>query len=200
MFFVFINQNDSEEEITNFQECVEAGNPVMESYPRQCRDGDKVFVEEIIGGQRDEHGCLGPAGYTYNETLNGCVRKWEQSGEVYCSLESREVGDCIALYEPVCGYPESKEYSNSCFACMNEGVNYWVKGNCMQTSDFCNYDSDCVVFGDVLDGHDPGGPDGDCNCGCYNKNMMPTSSGGDCFCAAPSNCECVDGKCVGVWG
>lgn len=34
-------------QITSFEECVAAGNPVMESYPRQCRAGDTVFVEEI---------------------------------------------------------------------------------------------------------------------------------------------------------
>ncbi|MBT3405945.1 hypothetical protein HN419_02135 [Candidatus Woesearchaeota archaeon] len=33
--------------VTNFEECVEAGNPVMESYPRQCRHGDDTFTEEI---------------------------------------------------------------------------------------------------------------------------------------------------------
>ncbi len=33
--------------------------------------------QQIIGGERDEHGCLGPAGYTYNETLEVCVREWE---------------------------------------------------------------------------------------------------------------------------
>lgn len=44
--------DDSEEpadqpEITNFEECVAAGNPVMESYPRQCRHGDQTFVEDV---------------------------------------------------------------------------------------------------------------------------------------------------------
>lgn len=34
-------------EITNFEECVEAGYPIMESYPRQCKAEDKLFVEEI---------------------------------------------------------------------------------------------------------------------------------------------------------
>jgi len=35
-------------QITNFEECVNAGNPVMESYPRQCRTPDgKHFVETI---------------------------------------------------------------------------------------------------------------------------------------------------------
>ncbi len=32
------------EEIDSFEECVAAGNPVMESYPRQCRAGDRTFV------------------------------------------------------------------------------------------------------------------------------------------------------------
>lgn len=34
--------------ITNFDECVQAGNPVMESYPRQCRTQDgQTFTEDI---------------------------------------------------------------------------------------------------------------------------------------------------------
>jgi hypothetical protein len=34
-------------DVTSFEECVAAGNPVMESYPRQCRAGDKHFVENV---------------------------------------------------------------------------------------------------------------------------------------------------------
>jgi hypothetical protein len=34
-------------QVTTFAECVAAGNPVMESYPRQCRNGEQLFVEEI---------------------------------------------------------------------------------------------------------------------------------------------------------
>lgn len=34
-------------QVSNFEECVAAGNPVMESYPRQCRHGEKTFVENI---------------------------------------------------------------------------------------------------------------------------------------------------------
>jgi len=36
------------EQVTNFEECAAAGNPVMESYPRQCRTTDGArFVEDI---------------------------------------------------------------------------------------------------------------------------------------------------------
>lgn len=34
-------------------------------------------LNQPIGGQRDEHGCLGPAGYTWNQTVGACVRNWE---------------------------------------------------------------------------------------------------------------------------
>lgn len=39
--------HQEEPEVTNFDECVAAGNPVMESYPRQCRANDQTFVEEV---------------------------------------------------------------------------------------------------------------------------------------------------------
>ena len=32
---------------TNFEECAAKGNPIMESYPRQCRDGEETFIEDI---------------------------------------------------------------------------------------------------------------------------------------------------------
>ena len=35
-------------EINNFEECTAAGNPAMESHPRQCKTSDgKHFVEQI---------------------------------------------------------------------------------------------------------------------------------------------------------
>ena len=34
--------------VTNFEECVAAGNPVMESYPRQCKNGGQSFTENIV--------------------------------------------------------------------------------------------------------------------------------------------------------
>jgi hypothetical protein len=41
------NWEVAEDEINSFEDCVNAGNPVMESYPRQCRAGDRTFTEEI---------------------------------------------------------------------------------------------------------------------------------------------------------
>jgi len=40
--------------ITNFQDCVDAGNPAMESYPRQCRTPDGQHFVEDIGNELDK--------------------------------------------------------------------------------------------------------------------------------------------------
>lgn len=37
----------------------------------------KVIDEPIVGGDRDEHGCLGPAGYGWDEEVGACIRVWE---------------------------------------------------------------------------------------------------------------------------
>lgn len=60
---------------------------------------------------------------------------------------------------------------------------------CDEDSRVCIVDADCVVFGQT----------GDCNCGCYHKDNLPTAIGGKCFCAAPTSCRCVNSKCQGVF-
>ncbi|MEX0933373.1 MAG: Gmad2 immunoglobulin-like domain-containing protein, partial [Candidatus Paceibacterota bacterium] len=47
---IFMSQEEQEGEtlrITNFEECVEAGFPVMESYPEQCSDGEETYTRDI---------------------------------------------------------------------------------------------------------------------------------------------------------
>jgi len=44
-----INENENKDQVTNFEECIAAGNPAMESYPRQCSHKGETFVEEIVG-------------------------------------------------------------------------------------------------------------------------------------------------------
>jgi hypothetical protein len=66
--------------INSFDDCVKAGNPVMESYPRQCNADGKTFTEEIgkpIGGDTTPEGCLGSAGYSWDESVGACIRSWE---------------------------------------------------------------------------------------------------------------------------
>lgn len=48
---LFINLNPTQKPVpivvTNFEECVSTGNPVMESYPRQCSYNGQTFTENV---------------------------------------------------------------------------------------------------------------------------------------------------------
>ena len=56
-YFFFAGQGNEPIEtpatIASFEDCVAAGNPVMESYPRQCRAGGQTFTENI-GNELDK--------------------------------------------------------------------------------------------------------------------------------------------------
>jgi eight-cysteine-cluster-containing protein len=46
------------DKIINFFDCLEAGNPVMESYPRQCRTAEgELFIEEVEDNSNTEGFC-----------------------------------------------------------------------------------------------------------------------------------------------
>ena len=52
----FTSDGDKDEDlvkITNFQECIDAGNPAVESYPRQCLAGNQTFTE-YIGNENEK--------------------------------------------------------------------------------------------------------------------------------------------------
>ncbi len=44
---IAVSQKDQIISVTNFEECIDAGNPAMESYPRQCRHNDRTYTEDI---------------------------------------------------------------------------------------------------------------------------------------------------------
>ena len=47
-YLVFMFDIPYGKKVTDFASCIAAGNPVMESYPRQCRDAEgNLYVEEI---------------------------------------------------------------------------------------------------------------------------------------------------------
>ena len=45
--FWWVGTQKSNVAATNFEECAAKGNAIMESYPRQCRDGEETFIEDI---------------------------------------------------------------------------------------------------------------------------------------------------------
>lgn len=91
-WWVFRSANEARENvaIANFEECAEAGYPVMESFPRQCRTPDgRLFVEETSNpnptGPTTSGGCY----------VGGC------SGQI-CSEDPNAVSTCEFREEYAC--------------------------------------------------------------------------------------------------
>lgn len=51
----------------------------------QCDEGFSLFSDDtgcgcdpiLIGGQRDDHGCIIPTGFGWNDEIGACARSWE---------------------------------------------------------------------------------------------------------------------------
>jgi len=70
---------------------------------------DGLVIVDKIGGERDEHGCLGAAGYSYNESESACVREWVVSGEGRYQVENFYT--CVQS-----GYEVMESYPRQCVA------------------------------------------------------------------------------------
>jgi len=60
--------------------------PNMADEEESLFGGDEDYMSHgdgsiMLGGERDENGCLGSAGYTWCKKQNNCVRSWELEGE-----------------------------------------------------------------------------------------------------------------------
>ncbi len=78
-------------------EWIEHGHPNADKPTTLC-PGAKVDLEKepnepVIGGDRDEHGCLVPAGYTWCEAKEKCLRVWEEGCEI--TVEKPQFNDLV---------------------------------------------------------------------------------------------------------
>lgn len=124
------------------------------------------------------------------ETCNSeCEHRGYDFGSCRWPSEMREddvnIGSCVVPNSRHCG----KEGLCDCYCEYETSIGGESIEEINQGSKSCEINSNCVVFGET----------GDCNCGCYNKDNLPSSTGGACFCAAPISCECVDNVCEGIF-
>ncbi len=59
----------------------------------------------------------------------GCFAYDTTKSKHTCSEESKKAEFCIEIYQPVCG-SDAKTYPNSCFACINQNVAFYIDGEC----------------------------------------------------------------------
>jgi len=101
--------------VTNFEECIAAGNSVMESYPRQCRDGDSTFIEEIEPAQKKDiptSADNAPPGSIHNLPVPDAVAAVR-------ALVAEELGIGEGVVIILSAF--EKEWPNSCLGLAGEG-------------------------------------------------------------------------------
>jgi hypothetical protein len=52
---------------------------VWAANPAFSKVGATATAQPLIGGQKDEHGCLIPAGYSWCASKQKCLRVWEEA-------------------------------------------------------------------------------------------------------------------------
>jgi len=87
--------DEQQEQINSFEDCVNAGNPVMESYPRQCSANGQTFVEEIQNEipEMSQDYCE-QGGGNWNECSSKCMLDNQGREGVACTLQCEALCEC----------------------------------------------------------------------------------------------------------
>jgi hypothetical protein len=63
---------------------------------KQVKQEESVSQEQQIGGEKDEHGCLVGAGYSWCEQKNKCLRLWEEGCDVITTVLA-DLGNYVSV-------------------------------------------------------------------------------------------------------
>ena len=85
--------------------------------------------------------CSDGSSVSRNSSLNCEFDACPTQKQTFCTPEQRKAEACIEIFQPACGwnnpdkiqcikFPCANTYSNSCFACQDENVEYWTAGEC----------------------------------------------------------------------
>jgi hypothetical protein len=109
-----------------------------------AKSNENANPPNIVGGDKDAHGCLGSAGYSWCEEKSKCLKTWEEpcgSGKLLaidCTKPRPEA--CTKEYLPVCGQAvlntgevTRQTYGNKCDACAAMKVVSYTVGACEET-------------------------------------------------------------------
>ena len=78
-------------------------------------------IGNLVGSDRDEHGCIGSAGYTWSYALHSCVRLWEAGTRFDAGPEQ-----VFLIYSAASTFAEIFPSSSKSVLCKRvKGTNVW---------------------------------------------------------------------------
>ncbi len=86
--------------------------------------------KQLVGNDKDEHGCIGSAGYTWCEVKNKCLRTWEEE-----CIEEEEKNKKMTD-------EEAKQYFHATEIINNnllESIEFWTEAECSYLNTKYNY-------------------------------------------------------------
>jgi len=108
IFFAFAFFSKNINTVSNFEECLQAGNPAMESYPRQCRHGDRTYTEIITEADKlvginceSSSDCRLPMEYAIQSNCPYQAACSENKCVVICPLWKHDVNPEVSKSYPV---------------------------------------------------------------------------------------------------
>ncbi len=150
--FLFFPQREwgFEKEYYSFEECEKIAYEYVKSlYPYRELQGQNI---RLTG--KEIHDCKSCYSFEYRFEVNSQVNPgtretakvkfYMEDGKIIetnysesliiektlCLEKHRKAQVCVEIYEPVCGN-NNKTYTNGCYACLDEDVIYYTKGECV---------------------------------------------------------------------
>ena len=72
---------------------------------KEAETSERKEKEAVVGSDKDEHGCIASAGYTWSEVQKDCIRLWEKgvrmnavddAGKTWCSVRTLCKWSCFS--------------------------------------------------------------------------------------------------------
>ena len=150
--------------------------------------------KRFIGGERDEYGCLGSAGYSYDKDVGACTRNWE--------IKEKSQKEAAKIAVDSIGFTKGLTVVNvelkECEGCYS--VELQVEQGTMKVNiedgkivdDFNREETECTSDNDCV----KGGCSGNI---CQSKNSEPIFTTCEYLpeygCYSEISCGCINGKC-----
>lgn len=112
-------------------------NPAAGNVSENASNDGPENESVLVGGDKDEHGCIGSAGYAWCEAKQKCLRSWEEPCEAELNLSQAR-----AIAEKSSCMAEGSLTNESMYN--NNSKTWWIGLNISEPKSGCN--PACVVY------------------------------------------------------